>query len=97
MKSPYELLALALITGLSSCTSVTKSPIPPPPAVMQPGTVKPRPKPPVKEEPVGALKPVSAPKPQPKPFPDIPLKEETGVSPLIHSKPDTPTYQRSGS
>ncbi|MCB1086855.1 MAG: hypothetical protein KDM63_07405 [Verrucomicrobiae bacterium] len=44
----------------------------------------------------GALRQVpNEPKPEkPKAYPDIPLKEDTGTSPLIITKPDTKPYVR---
>lgn len=86
-------LALATLTAFGFCScasSVTQSPL---------STPQPRRTKPVEHsaQPSGALRQVS-PKPavsKPKAFPDIPLKEDTGVSPLIHNSPDTPSYKRS--
>jgi len=95
MKTSSLLICVALASALSSCTTVVTSPVAP---VAPPVAQKPKPKPKPDTRPDGALKPVpNTPKPVVKPFPEIPLKEDTGTTPLIHSKPDTPTYKRSGS
>jgi hypothetical protein len=98
MKLAHQLLISLVAATLASCTS-QNGPVYPPPA-NNPVQAPARPKRPAAPKPDGALRPVpSTPltPPKPKAFPDIPLKEDTGVSPLIHNRPDTPTYKRSGS
>jgi hypothetical protein len=96
-RSLLTFLALASASSLVSCTT-TQSPVHIAPAAPQPAKKIVRA--PSAPQPDGALRQVPATPvapPKPKVFPDIPLKEDTGVSPLIHTKPDTPTYKRSGS
>jgi hypothetical protein len=98
MKTTHSILILLAAATMASCTSQQSDVYPPPLGSPAPAPV--RTKRPTALKPDGALRQVPAtpvPPPKPKVFPDIPLKEDTGVSPLIHSKPDTPTYKRSGS
>lgn len=89
MKLIRTVLPAVVSLGLASCGStVTSGPVHTAPLAASPARPKAQP------ESDGALKQVS---PKPKPYPEIPLKQDTGVSPLIHNKTDTPTYQRSGS
>ncbi len=97
MKISLLLLPLLISTSLSSCTStVTQSPVynapVPSPTATTVTTSKTR-RAPVQQQAVtpipGAMRQV------PSTFPQIPLKEETGITPLIHNAPDTPTYKRS--
>ena len=99
MKLTSKLLILLAAATLASCTSQNQGPVYPPP-LTSPLPAPARPKRPSIPKSDGALRQVpSTPltPPKPKAFPDIPLKEDTGTSPLIHSRPDTPTYKRSGS
>lgn len=92
MKTPLVLLAVSAGICLCSCQSTVKqSPVYLPASN---GTDKPKPKPQPQND--GALRqvPSQPEKPKDKPFPDIPLKEDTGTSPLIHDKADSPTYKR---
>ena len=100
MKLTRKLLIPLAAATLASCTSNGGPVYPPPAGSPAPAPAPARPKRPAAPKPDGALRPVpSTPltPPKPKAFPDIPLKEDTGVSPLIHTRPDTPTYKRSGS
>lgn len=98
----HLLAAAGLLAGLlSSCTSVKRGPVHPPAPASGGGSAP-------KSgsgsgsgaqkttTTTGALRQVpNDPKPEaPKPFPDIPLKEDTGSSPLIITQPDTKPYVR---
>ncbi len=100
MKTRHMLILVATAISLASCaTSVTESPVHTAPSTpstpVEPDRPKPKPRP-APEKPDGALKQVPAEtEKKDKAFPDIPLKEDTGTSPLIHNKPDSPSYKRS--
>ena len=111
MKITPLLFAILVACGFSSCaTKVVTSPLPaagaaptsPVPVAASSSqsatTVKKTAVQPVAQTPPvstgGAMKQVPNP-PTPRAFPNIPLKEPSDTSPLIHSKPDQPSYQRS--
>lgn len=95
MKTTSVVLSLLCTAALSSC-STTQSPVNIAPATPPPAkkTVH-TPAPPKADGVLGQVSNAPVAPPKPKAFPDIPLKEDTGVSPLIHTKPDTPSYKRS--
>jgi hypothetical protein len=95
MKTSHTLLVLLCAGALSSCSSVSHSPVHTMPVTTS--SVHHPVRAPSAPKSDGALRQVSSTPaaPKPKAFPDIPLKEDTGTSPLIHTKTDTPTYKRS--
>lgn len=96
MKPTHTLATLVTALCISSCTSTrTQSPVHTAPATPVRAPAKTRAT--LAAKPEGALRQVSSTPSahRPKAFPDIPLKEDTGVSPLIHTKTDTPAYKRS--
>lgn len=92
MKSTRLLLPLLTCSVLSSCaTKVIESPVVNAPAAVSTASN-------VTSYAAPAARKT---KPAPKPVapiqttPIIPLKPDSGISPLIHNTPDTPTYRRS--
>ena len=97
MKTKHTALALVFAAAFASCTTTTRSRVhtaSTAPTPTRSKTSSPAKAPPKAE---GAMRQVVSPRaaPKPKAFPDIPLKEDNGISQLIHTKPDTPSYKRS--